>query len=218
METNYFMTATIERKAHQMLGKLADHRKFHPLRFKPKGSALLIIDMQRYFLDEKSHGFLPSAPAIVPGIKALLEAFRRKNLTTVFTRHLNDQNNAKMMSKWWNDVITEEGGFSEIIKELSTVGSTVIRKTQYDAFYQTTLEDVLKKNGITQIVVTGVMTHLCCESTARSAFVRGFEVIIGIDTTATETEELHLASLTSLAHGFAIPVLGKELIKYLVYD
>jgi len=209
------MSANIERKAHQMLNKLADFRRYHVLRFRPREAALLIIDMQRYFLDEESHAFLPSAPAIVPGIKNLLAAFRRKNLLTIFTRHANNPQNARMLGKWWSDLIVEGDEMSEIIADLPGDGSTIVKKSQYDAFHQTALEETLKNNGITQVVITGVMTHLCCETTARSAFVRGFEVIFVIDGTATENEEFHMAALTNLAHGFAIPVLGKELLKYL---
>ncbi len=63
-----------------------------------------------------------------------------------------------------------------------------------------------------QLLITGVTTHLCCESTARSAFVRGFAVFIAIDGTATLNRELHVASLRALALGFARPVLGAELL------
>lgn len=215
MQANYFTLSSIERKAHQMLGKLADLRQHHILRFRPREAALLVIDMQRYFLDEESRAFLPSAPAIVPGIKRLLDGFRRKKSLTIFTQHANNALNAQMLAKWWSDLIAEGDPMAEIIPDLPVEGSTVVRKTQYDAFYRTDLEDILKKNGITQVVFTGVMTHLCCETTARSAFVRGFEVIFTIDATATQNEDLHMAALSNLAHGFAIPVLAKELVKYL---
>jgi len=215
MEINYFTAANIERKAHQMLARLAGYRQHHVLRFRPRETALLIIDMQRYFLDESSRAFLPSAPAIVPGLKRLLDGFRRQKSPVIFTRHANNESNAFMMGKWWSDLIPEGDELSEIIPELPTTDSIVIGKTQYDAFYQTDLEEVLKKQGASRVVVTGVMTHLCCETTARSAFVRGFEVIVAIDGMATDNEDFHMATLNNLAHGFAIPVLIKELTKYL---
>jgi isochorismate hydrolase len=56
------------------------------------------------------------------------------------------------------------------------------------------------------------MTHLCCETTARSAFMRGFEVFFTIDGTATYNEEHHWAALLNLAHGFATPVLVDEVV------
>jgi len=57
------------------------------------------------------------------------------------------------------------------------------------------------------------MTHLCCESSARSAFMRGFEVLFTIDGTATYREDFHRAAILNLAHGFAHPVLTGEIIK-----
>ncbi len=75
----------------------------------------------------------------------------------------------------------------------------------------TSLEQELRSRGVEQVVVTGVMTHLCCETTARTAFVRGFEVFFCVDGTATYTEAFQRASLLNLAHGFALPVLCEEI-------
>ncbi|MCK4594746.1 isochorismatase family protein, partial [bacterium] len=81
------------------------------------------------------------------------------------------------------------------------------------AFFETPLEALLNEKQVTQLVICGVMTHLCCETTARSAFVRGFQVILPVDATATYTKELHRATLLTLSHGFAIPLLTKNLVK-----
>jgi isochorismate hydrolase len=59
------------------------------------------------------------------------------------------------------------------------------------------------------------MTHLCCETTARSAFVRGFEVFFTIDGTATYNQGFHLGTLVNLSHGFATPVLASEILSTL---
>ncbi len=57
---------------------------------------------------------------------------------------------------------------------------------------------------VEQLVIGGVMAHLCCETTARAAFVRGYEVFFLIDGTATYTEEFHTGTLRNLAHGFSV--------------
>jgi isochorismate hydrolase len=62
-------------------------------------------------------------------------------------------------------------------------------------------------------IISGVMTHLCCETTARSAFVRGFDVFFLIDGTATYNEDYHLATLLNLGHGFATLVLVNEILE-----
>jgi isochorismate hydrolase len=56
------------------------------------------------------------------------------------------------------------------------------------------------------------MTHLCCETSARSAFMRGFEVFFPIDGTATYNRDFHLATLRNLAHGFATMTTVRELL------
>ena len=59
------------------------------------------------------------------------------------------------------------------------------------------------------------MTHLCCETTARVAFTRGYEVFFSIDGTATYNRKFHLGSLVNLAHGVAVPMLVDEIIAQL---
>ena len=86
------------------------------------------------------------------------------------------------------------------------------KKGHYDAFYETSLENVLQAGDVTQVVITGLMTHLCCETTARSAFMRGYEVFLAIDGTATYTEAFHRAALLNLAHGFVMPMLVEEIL------
>ena len=90
---------------------------------------------------------------------------------------------------------------------------TLIQKSQYDAFYQTQLEGILRDRQVTQVVICGVMTHLCCETTARSAFMHGFEVFFPVDGTVTYRLEYHRASLLNLAHGFASIVLMKNILQ-----
>lgn len=180
--------------------------------FAPGATALLVIDMQGYFIDPLSHAHLPGAGHIIPGIQALADAFAEAGLPVVYTRHLNTQDDAGSLGLWWADLIRVEDPLSEISPELDTSLGTVIEKNQYDAFHGTGLEEALRKRGVTRVVVTGVATHLCCETTARSAFVRGFEVTFPADGTATYDEEHHVATLLNLAHGFATVVSVEDLL------
>jgi isochorismate hydrolase len=188
------------------------------LELKPDKSALLVIDMQRYFLDESSHAFIPSAACIVPRLNELSRSYARRRLPVIFTRHVNTAQDAGMLSKWWSDVINRGDASSEIIPDFDLTRVTVLEKTQYDAFFNTDLEKLLLGKGVTQVVIGGVMTHLCCETTARSAFVRGFEVYLAVDGTATYYEQFHRATLLNLAHGFAVPVLTGNIIQKLSAD
>lgn len=184
------------------------HRRGLP--FTPVHSALLVLDMQSYFLDPASHAYIPSAVAILPGIRALVRAYRRKRLPLVFTRHVNTLQDAGMMSVWWRDRISLDSPLSQITPELDVADSPVILKTQYDAFYKTDLEAILLQAGVVRVLICGVMTHLCCETTARSAFGRDFEVYFLVDGTATYNRDFHQASLLNLAHGFASLLLTGE--------
>jgi nicotinamidase-related amidase len=212
MKELYFSRGSIQQKSLEMLGKIKEHRQKHDIAFVPGHSALLVLDMQKYFLSDSSHAYVPSAQAIVPGIKDLIKAYSTKGLPIVFTQHLNSPQNARLMAKWWRDLIREEDPLSGIIDELDLSSGIVLKKSQYDAFYETPLADILSKNEVTQVVICGVMTNLCCETTARSAFVRGFAVFFPIDGTATYNEEFHRATLLNLSQGFATPVLVKEIL------
>lgn len=212
MKEPYFTFESIDRRSREMLGQLEEFRQRHRVALLPETLALLVLDMQRYFLDKTSHAYVPSAEAIVPRIEELLAAFSRRGLLVAFTRHLNSAEDAGRLAQWWQELITGENPLSELTPELEARAGVVIQKSQYDAFYKTRLEEVLKARGVGQLVICGVMAHLCCETTARSAFVRGFEVLFTIDGTATYNEGFHRATLLNLAHGFAYPVLVEEVL------
>lgn len=114
------------------------------------------------------------------------------------------------MLNWWGSINEENSPNANIIDEIQNPLAKVIKKAQYDAFWETDLEELLHSKGIKQLIITGVMTHLCCETTARAAFVRGFEVFFTTDGTATFNSDSHFSTLYNLAHGFALPVLVEE--------
>ena len=207
----YFTPESIEEKSLDMIRDLEELRQRHSQKLSGEHSALLVLDMQRYFLEESSHAFVPSATAIVPGIVKMIDAYYRGGLPVIFTRHLNSDSDAGMMSVWWRDLIRADSPVSETIPELDVSRGTIIEKSQYDAFHGTELEGILRKHGIIQVAICGVMTHLCCETTARSAFVRGFEVFLAVDGMATFNEQFHRATLLNAAHGFAVPMLVAEI-------
>jgi len=224
MKDKYFTKNNLRHTASQLCRAFSPDRPCPKFRFQPRCAALLVLDMQQFFLDESSHAFIPSAPAILPGLTNLASMFMDKHLPVVLTRHLNAPDDAGLMSRWWHDLIRKEDPLSRISPVLSTVVETasccddkglrplLIEKTQYDAFYHTSLQEILTAHAVTQLIITGVMTNLCCETTARSAFVRGFEVFFTVDGTATYNETLHRATLANLSFGFAELVCIKDVI------
>jgi len=175
-------------------------------------SALLILDMQRYFLSQSSHAYIASSPAIVPAVVNLAKLYIERDLTVICTRHINKVGYKGMMKKWWNQVITEPDEMSKLTPKIFELSTTVIVKSEYDAFHETELPDILSQLGIKDLIVTGVMTHLCVETTIRSAFVRGFQPFLPVDGTATYNKAHHSASLLNLSHGFAVMTSMDRLI------
>lgn len=206
----YYTRENIAAEAARMAGELTLNPRAAAL--VPDSSALLVVDMQDYFLHPESHAFLPSAPAIIPTILALAAAFKKAGRPVFYTRHANRADDAGQMAEWWRELLTADHPLGAIVAALAAPADAVLGKSQYDAFFRTDLEARLRQGGTRQLVITGVTTHLCCDSTARSAFARGFAVFMAIDGTATLNRELHVASLRALAHGCAVPVLASGLL------
>ena len=183
-------------------------RQAHPI---PKKTALLVIDMQRRFREV--------AEQVLGNVILLIDACIASEGKLFFTRQGNQQATAAggMLTTWWGN-ITEYGSWDwEFLDALpSTDRGTIIDKTRYDAFFGTELDDQLKKLEVNDIVICGVTTNCCCETTAREAFVRDYRVFFVADATATTNEELHLASLKNLAYGFAYLVNTKDIAEILL--
>lgn len=212
MKEAYFTLDNIDIQAAEMLETVKHLRKSTPMTLTPNKAALLVLDMQRYFLEETSHAFIPSAVPIIPRIQFLQSTFINYRLPVVHTRQLNTPQNAGQMNSWWKELMVETNPLSEITPDIRDEHAAVFIKSQYDAFYNTNLEQWLIERQISQVIIVGVMTHLCCETTARSAFMRGFQVFFTVDATASYNRQFHRASLLNLSHGFAVPVLSRQVL------
>jgi len=211
----YATIENIESKALAWLEQIRPYNQ-HEMRLNAAASALLVIDMQRFFLDAASPTFTCGGAAILPTVKRLLDAFRRAGRPVIFTRHVHhpDGLDCGIMGWWWDGRCLEGSEESEVHPELAPrLGEKVVFKHRYSAFYNTDLETVLRCLRVEDVVVSGVMTNLCCESTARDAYFRDYRVFIPADGTGTITEEMHLASLLNLAFGFASVTTGDRLIR-----
>jgi nicotinamidase-related amidase len=108
---------------------------------------------------------------------------------------------------------------SEIHPDVAPLpGEKVVSKSRYSAFYNTDLETVLRSLDIRDLVISGVMTNLCCESTARDAFYRDYRVHFLLDATGAANEEFHISTLTNLAYGFAYIVETDQILGWLDGD
>jgi isochorismate hydrolase len=204
---SYFTLDNSAEKAAAWLRELRGAVRSRPnLTLDPERAALLIIDMVNYFAAPAGRAYLPASEAAQLQLARLLPVWRRAGGTVVFTRHGHDgPHDTGMLGQFFSDYIRWESSASEIVAGLEpSDGDLVIRKRTYDAFHETELEGQLRARGITQVLIGGVLTHMCCATTARSAFVRGLATHLLVDGMATSTERLHLAALHTLADSVAI--------------
>lgn len=207
----------IKTKAAEWLEKIAPFNS-HQMELNADRAALLVIDMQNFFLDPASPTFTCGGLAVLPRIKQLIAAFRNAGRPVIYTRHVHhpDGIDAGIMKWWWQGMCVEGTPESEVHPELAPRdGEKVILKHRYSAFYNTDLETVLRGWQIEDLVISGIMTNLCCESTARDAYFRDYRLFFTADGTGSINEEMHLASLLNLAFGFAYITTTENIINQL---
>jgi nicotinamidase-related amidase len=210
----YVTASNMDRKVALWKRAIAPYER-HPFELKAEKCALLVVDMQRYFTEKVSHAYVPAAEAIMPRLQAMIAAFREKGRPVIFTRHSHRHGEEGVLGVWWKDTIRDAAPQSWLDPRLDTTGCPVIRKTRYSAFFGTDLHARLWKLGVDTPVIAGVNTHLCCETTARDAFMRDLRPVVLMDATATDDEALHVSALRNLSDGFAEVLTCNELKKRL---
>jgi isochorismate hydrolase len=164
----------------------------------PGRTALLVIDMQLKFKE--------IAMSVLGNVISLVDTCTSRGVKIFFTRQGNrdPMSDGGMLSTWWGDITGYGSPEWELLEELKGYqNGNIIDKRRYNAFFGTELDKQLRDLDIRDIIICGVTTNCCCETTAREAFVRDYRVFFVADATATINEELHLASLKNLAYGFA---------------
>lgn len=201
----YVTPETISDKSKKWLEHISSFNT-HKMQLSRDKSALIVIDMQYFFLDSASPSFTCGGLAILPKLKKIIHAFREAGRPVIFTRHVHhpDGSDAGITGWWWEGMCKEGTPESEIHQELAPKSNEkVVFKHRYSAFYNTDLETVLRGLKVEDLVIAGIMTNMCCESTARDAYFRDYRVFFLADGTGSVTEEMHLSSLLNLAFGFA---------------
>ena len=170
------------------------------------GVVVMGIDLQRYFLEPGFHAYLSSSPELLSKLKIFYRFSIYLGVPLILTKHCHEY--PTLMADWWSSEMPCAESSMNLHHDLVGFSDDVIVKKTYDSFYETELERTLKNLNVKTLIITGVMTHLCCETTAREAFVRGFNVIFPIDGTLTQNRELHEGTIRAMSHGFApVPTL-----------
>lgn len=199
----------MKRDLEKVLKELKPYRE-RKAEIDSRHAALLVIDIQNFFRR--------IARPILENIQNVIRFCRQKNIPIIFTQHghTDPSSDAGVLGEWWGQVVlrgTEDWKFLPEIR--IEPKDTVLAKTRYSAFYETDLENLLRSKGIRDLIISGVMTNLCCETTARDAFMRDYRVFFLIDGTATGKADHHLATLKNLGFGFAYLMTCDELTQNL---
>jgi ureidoacrylate peracid hydrolase len=187
-------------------------------------AALLIVDMQNGFCHpdgsvSRGGASIAHCQAVVSPVASLLAAARTCGVPVIFTRfvyradyadggilvhelrpHLKDRR-ALVQGEW----------DAEIVDELRPrPGDFVVDKNRFSAFYGTSLESILRSLDIHTLVVCGVTTNMCVESTVRDAGQRDYRVYVVRDAVGELDSERHAHALRAMAFGFAYVVDREE--------
>lgn len=186
-----------------------DEYNTRKLAVNPKHTALLVIEMQNVFRNDLNM----ITDKQLDNIKTIIAASEKAGVNIIYVRHNDSHEISKSMVDWWNGDKIEYGSEGwKMLDGFDTTDKISIDKNQYSAFFQTELHDVLQANKIEDVIIVGVMTNCCCETTAREAFMYGYRVFFINDATSTVNEELHLAALKNLSFGFACIQDTKHLV------
>ena len=203
-----------------MSGPVAVPADPYPFVFDPARAALLVIDMQRDFVEPGGFGEtlgndVSLLRAAIPPLQAALAATRDAGIAVIHTRegHLPDLSDCPTAKLTRGEpalrigdpgpkgriLIRGEYGH-DIIDELAPAdGELVIDKPGKGSFYATGLDDKLRSRGITSLIVTGVTTEVCVHTTVREANDRGYECLVLADCVGSYFPEFQRYGLAMIA-------------------
>jgi nicotinamidase-related amidase len=191
---------------------------------------LLVIDIQQEYFKADGPAAFPSAELILPNVNRLIQSFRDAERAIIFVQHMNraDGSDVGRMGDFGapddQDAFIEGTPEVEFVSELDyRFGDIVVIKRRYSSFLNTDLESILRTLGVNSVVITGLMTSFCCETTARDAHGRDYEVLFvsdanegpdleDADGNLVSHEQVLANTITALSAGFAEVVTTDEVI------
>jgi ureidoacrylate peracid hydrolase len=199
----------------------------------PARSALVVVDMQNAFmLPGIAHSLCPMAERIVPNINRLAQTVRATGGTVLWVKTTFTAEALRNWSTYFEmarpdrvakriEALTADSRGHELWSGLDVrAQDPIVEKNRFSAFIQgsSDLEAVLLRRGLDTILVTGTVTNVCCESTARDAMMLNFKTIMVTDGNAAMTDEDHAASLISFYLTFGDIMSTDTLIECLKRD
>ncbi|MDK3016839.1 cysteine hydrolase family protein [Pseudodonghicola flavimaris] len=191
-------------------------------------TALVVVDMQNYFLDPASGASVPNARAIVPNINRLARALRAAGGRVVWIRTLFTEEALETIPHFHRELLTpdrfetrcaaldRDAEGSKLWPALDVQPEDmIVEKTRYSGMIPGAgdMEDQLRAAGIDTLLVTGTMTNACCESTARDAMMRNFRTTMVHDGCASIRDDEHAFALIHFALFFGDVTDTDELVQ-----
>jgi len=192
-----------------------------------QSTALIVVDMQNDFVRVGAPLEVPDARETIDVHLELLRWFRTHSRPVVFTRFVAGPS-PTLVWNWspelappvcscWPGFMRAYGDIEgerdcvAVIDELSPLpGEAQVDKYGYNAFHRTRLTDLLGAHGVDTVLITGTVTQICVEDTARGAFHEGFKTVVVSDAVSSYAPELHRASLQTLAMKFGRVMTAAE--------
>lgn len=188
----------------------------------PSHTALLVVDMQNDFCADA--GFVCQGGRDVSAVQEmakhlpeLISAARESGALVVFVRSVySTQQNSFLSDVWLEQAARKQGGGYTLVPVCAegswggsyygdvrpSPGDVVIVKHRYNAFAGTDLELILRTHGVRTVVITGVSTNVCVETTARDSFMRDFYTVVVSDGTAAYFQQEHDSTLKNIDRFF----------------
>lgn len=186
----------------------------------PERTALVNVDIQNCFVESAAEG-----PAVVDRINRLAAACRDAGIPVIHTRHVlrPDGSNMGVLGELVpkvRDGLLDEGADSAQFHRTLVIdpGDLLLDKPRFGAFYGTDLDLILRGRGIDTIIVSGISTPVCCDTTAREANARDFRVLFlsdGTASTGSEAAQTQQATLEVLDGLFAQVLTIEEVLQKL---
>ncbi len=200
--------------------------------FNPASTALLVIDMQNFYMVEGQISYCPGAHAIVPNINLLADTMRRFGGKVIWLRNVTNPEAFKTWSTHYDRMKPEiiehrKSGLAKDSEGFSLWHALDARdddlwvdKTRYSAFIEgaSNIRSLLQTHGIDTLVLCGVVTNVCVESTARDAMMLNYRTLTIEDACGAITPEAHAAALNALYINFGDVQTTEELIGHLDVD
>ena len=197
----------------------------------PGRTALLVVDMQRGFVDPGEAMEVPPAREMVPCLARLIEAFRAKRAPVVFTEFLYSERVPLLVGALHpehrpaapgaprgfgmpsSSCLEGDPSASTVPALAPRADELVVRKHWYDAFAGTPLDGALRAQGVTSLVVTGTMTDICVLATVIGAFNREYRITVVEDGVATLWPEIQRATLDIIGRAFGRVTTSADVLK-----